>query len=198
MTVQIETIEEQEQEVEDQPEQKEPKVEKEAEDERVVEQTQPDVEKVNLNVKIQFGWTVHKCGEHLVKEIVVQVPKDGSSSVASLKKQISELEGIPPKAILLEFMDKTMGREHEDHEYDEEACKLADFSILSWVEQFPEWNVLCRNMPPGPVDPYVAIKRTVALQMNRDPDEEVEKARKDGSLYHIDTWEEHKKRYGVE
>jgi hypothetical protein len=28
-------------------------------------------------------------------------------------------------------------------------------------------------MPGTPVDPYVAIKRTVALQMGRDPDEEV-------------------------
>ena len=31
----------------------------------------------------------------------------------------------------------------------------------------------------------------------RDPDKEVEEARKDGSLYHIDNWDEHKARYNI-
>jgi len=157
----------------------------------------PEVQMMDMNVKLQFGWTVHQLGEYLTKHIVVQVAKDGSSSIASLKQQISEMEGIPVKEIYLEWMDKPLGRQHADDEKDEEKCTMADYNIITWIEKFPDWKVLCKLQPPGPVDPYVAIKRTVAVQMGKDPDEEERKARKDGSLYHIDTWDEHKKRYGI-
>jgi len=157
----------------------------------------PDVELMDLNVKVQFGWTVHHLGEYLTKHIIVQVAKDGSSSIASLKKQISDMEGVPVKEIYLEWMDKPLGRQHADDEKDEEKCTMADYNIVMWIEKFPDWKVLCKLQPPGPVDPYVAIKRTVAVQMGKDPDEEERKARKDGSLYHIDTWDEHKKRYNI-
>eukprot|EP00976_Prorocentrum_cordatum_P083597 1185315-Prorocentrum_minimum.AAC.2 len=39
--------------------------------------------------------------------------------------------------------------------------------------------------------------RMSMMPQGRDPDEEVEKAKADGSLYHIDNWEEHKARYNI-
>jgi len=86
---------------------------------------------------------------------------------------------------------------HVDDPLDEAQLALSTCSVIYWSKLFPEWYMTCRMQPPPPVDPYVAIKRTVALQQNCDPDEEVAKARADGSLYHIDTWEEHKARYNI-
>lgn len=173
-------------------------VEEVEESDNVTTEPQKDVPQTSLNIKVQHGWTIHAEAEYLTKTVIVQVAEDGSDSIAELKRRISvALDGMPPSEILLEWLNKVVGRIHAEDDFDEDKATLADFTILKWTGMFPEWKLLCQGMPPVPVDPYVAIKRTVAVQMNRDPDEEVEKARKDGSLYHIDNWEEHQARYGL-
>lgn len=165
------------------------------------EQQQQTQVLVPLRIRVNHGcWGEFANTEisHLADEpFVVEVPEDESTTVLELKQKIAAVVDVPVGMLYLEWMNKPLGRVHMDDTFDESQQLLSSFSVVRWFNQFPEWTLTCKMQPLGPVDPYVAIKKTVALQMGKDPEEEVAKARADGSLYHIDNWEEHKQRYNI-
>mmetsp|Transcript_22680 Transcript_22680/g.37922 ORF Transcript_22680/g.37922 Transcript_22680/m.37922 type:complete len:226 (+) Transcript_22680:775-1452(+) len=159
------------------------------------------VDMLSVNVKVNLGQS-SLAGERAGSVpseamFTIQVPADGDISIYAVKDKLAAAVGVPAEMLYLEFMSQPLGRCHASDPLDEMEVLLSASSVTTWLAKFPAWYVICKLMPGTPVDPYVAIKRTVALQMGRDPDEEIAKATADGSLHHIDNWEEHKVRYGI-
>lgn len=74
--------------------------------------------------------------------------------------------------------DRKIGRQFEgDPNVDEKALTLAGFSVLPWLQRFPEWRLGVKLIPAMPPAPGVAIKKAAALAEGKDPDKAVQEAR---------------------
>ena len=72
---------------------------------------------------------------------------------------------------------------------------LASAGVWPWLQKFPEWGLIARNMPPAPTHPLDAIARTIATTNGLDPDVEVAKRKKEGIADRIDNWDQYQERY---
>ncbi len=74
--------------------------------------------------------------------------------------------------------DRKIGRQFAgDPNVDEKKVTLEKFSVLSWLDRFPQWHLGAKLMPPAPPPPGVAIKKAAALAEGRDADKAVQEAR---------------------
>lgn len=74
--------------------------------------------------------------------------------------------------------DRKIGRQFEgDPNVDEKTLPLAGFSVLPWLQRFPDWRLGVKLIPAMPPAPGVAIKKAAALAEGKDPDKAVQEAR---------------------
>lgn len=64
-----------------------------------------------------------------------------------------------------------------DPTVDEAALKLSDFTMLAWLERFPNWKLGVKLMPGAPPAPGVATHKAAAIAEGKDPDQAVQEAR---------------------
>lgn len=87
---------------------------------------------------------------------------------------------LPVDQILLSFgpVEARMGKQFTgDPSVDENKQLMQHFSVLQWLQQFPDWHLSACFLPATPAAPGVAIKRAAALSEGKDPDKAVQEAR---------------------
>lgn len=95
---------------------------------------------------------------------------------------------VGPDELMIHFgpVDRKLGRQYmNDPAVDESRIFLHMYSILGWLERFPEWGLSVSFLPPTPPAPGVAIHKAAAMAENKDPDKAVVEARRNGEIPHI-------------
>lgn len=74
--------------------------------------------------------------------------------------------------------DRKIGRQYRnDPSVDESQVKLQQFSVLTWLDRFPHWQITARPIQHTPPPPGVAIKKAAASAEGKDPEKAVLEAR---------------------
>ena len=74
--------------------------------------------------------------------------------------------------------DRKIGRQYRnDPSVDESQLQLQQFSVLTWLDRFPHWQITARPIQHTPPPPGVAIKKAAASAEGKDPEKAVLEAR---------------------
>jgi hypothetical protein len=138
-----------------------------------------------IKVKITFGNTIRSDAD--IEQHIIKVAADGTDSIRHVKELIATAAGgkITPDDILLSFPsnDRKLGKQYlKDPTVDESTLLLNQFSILPWLERFPNWSLSARLLPPPPPPPGVAIQRAAAVAEQKDPERAIQDARAKGDI----------------
>jgi len=80
-------------------------------------------------------------------------------------------------------VDVPLGRAYAgDPTVDEDATRLGDSSLFTWLAKFPHWCLGARPLPAAPPPPGVAAVRAAAAAEGKDTDAAVEEARAKGEI----------------
>jgi len=139
-----------------------------------------------ISVRIIFGEIAASAEDDALK-LEIQVEKDGSDSIRSVKEKIAQAAGgsITADDLFLSFgpNDRKMGKQYKgDPTVDETKLTLSQYSVLSWLERFSHWTLSVRLLPGIPPPPGVAIKQAAAIAEKKDPERAVKDGRAKGEI----------------
>jgi hypothetical protein len=146
----------------------------------------PPAKVTPISVRINFGEATASVEDDALK-LEIQVEKDGSDTIRSVKEKIAQAAGgsITADDLFLSFgpNDRKMGKQYKgDPTVDETTLKLSQYSLLPWLERFSHWTLSVRLLPGAPPPPGVAIKQAAALAEKKDPERAVQDGRAKGEI----------------
>ncbi|KAK9864396.1 hypothetical protein WJX84_000437 [Apatococcus fuscideae] len=139
-----------------------------------------------VSVRLLFGESIiERQGKHHIREI--EVAADGSDSILAIKQKLAMAFGgkVTSDDFRLVFgpNDRKIGGQYRnDPSVDESQLKLQQFSVLTWLDKFPHWQITARPIQQTPPPPGVAIKKAAATAEGKDPEKAVTEARSKGEI----------------